>query len=122
MDRSKAFYEELGFVPVMEWAPPEGSPRICHLKLGDTILELFWFSEHQSAPPGSSELWTDLPRIGAKHLALQVESIEEAKQFVESKQWATDIEVVHGKTGVTYFFIVDPSGILLEFVQDDRRL
>lgn len=122
MQASKAFYRELGFTDAMSWAAPEGSPEIAHLKLGDTLLELFCFADHLPAPESAAALQTDLPRIGAKHFALQVGSIEDAKRFVEERGWATDVEIIHGKTGVTYFFINDPSGILLEFVQDDRNL
>lgn len=122
MQASKAFYGELGFTEAMSWTAPGGSPEIAHLKLGDTLLELFWFADHQSAPESAAKLQTDLPRIGAKHFALQVESVEEAKRFVQDKGWTDDVEIVEGKTGVRYFFIPDPSGILLEFVQDDRVL
>ena len=120
LDGSKAFYGELGFEPVLDWVGDGGSPRICHLKLGDVLLELFWFSDHRPAPVSAGRLETDLPRIGCKHFALQVESIEEAKLFVEERGWA-DVEVVEGRTGVRYFFVSDPDGILLEFVEDRRE-
>lgn len=122
MQASKAFYGELGFTEAMSWAAPGGSPEIAHLKLGNTLLELFWFADRRPGPEWAAELKTDLPRVGAKHFALQVESIEEAKRFVEDKGWAAYAEIVEGKTGVRYFFIHDPSGILLEFVEDRRDI
>lgn len=122
MDASLAFYAELGFEPVLDWADPSGSPRICHLKLGGAFLEMFWFAGHRPAPESAAQLQTDLPRIGSKHFALQVDSIEEAKAFVEARGWAGNVEITKGRTGVRYFFVPDPNGILLEFVEDHRGL
>src|SRR5512144_2509451 len=39
----------------------------------------------------ASELSSDLPRIGVKHFAFQVDSILEAKEFVEARGFATGI-------------------------------
>ncbi|HEX2149102.1 MAG TPA: VOC family protein [Actinomycetota bacterium] len=122
LERSKAFYAELGFQPVVDWADPSGSPKICHMKLGDSYLELFWFEAHLAAPESAGQLQTDLPRIGCKHFALRVDSIDEAKAFVEDKGWAAGVAVLEGRTGVRYFFVPDPDGILVEFVEDRRGL
>lgn len=122
MQSSLEFYGQLGFESAAEWADPSGSPRICHMKLGDVLLELFWFADRQPAPESAGRLETDLSRTGSKHFALQVESIADAKRFVEERGLASDIRIIEGKTGVTYFFIKDPSGILLEFVEDRRNL
>jgi len=32
---------------------------------------------------------------------------------------AKSVEIKHGRTGIDYFFIKDPSGNFIEFVQDD---
>jgi glyoxylase I family protein len=122
MAQSKAFYAELGFKPVLDWTDPSGSPQICHLKLGEAYLEIFRFADPQPAPESASGLKTDLPRIGSKHFALQVDSIEEAKTFVEERGWAAGVTIVEGRTGVRYFFVPDPDGTLLEFVEDRRKL
>ncbi|CAN5900040.1 hypothetical protein BH23ACT12_BH23ACT12_12550 [soil metagenome] len=119
MERSLDFYRQLGFQPVLDRTDPGGGLRICHLKLGEAFLELFWFAGHQPAPNSAAKLETDLPRIGLKHFALQVGSIEQAKEFVEQKGWAK-VTIVNGRTGVRYFFLPDPDGILLEFVEDRR--
>ncbi|MGH3773961.1 MAG: VOC family protein [Pseudonocardiaceae bacterium] len=60
------------------------------------------------------------PRIGVKHFALTVHSAHEAKNFVENRGIASNVVVQQGRTGVTYFFIKDPSGILVEFLEDKR--
>jgi len=56
------------------------------------------------------------------HFALKVDSVHDAKNFVESRGLASDVEIQHGRTGVTYFFLTDPSGILVEVVEDKRGL
>lgn len=122
MAASKAFYGELGFQPVLDWTDPGGSAQICHLKLGETFLEIFRFGDPQPAPESAGQLQTDLHRIGSKHFALQVDSIEEARAFVEQRGWAAGVNIVEGRTGVRYFFVPDPDGILLEFVEDRRNL
>jgi glyoxylase I family protein len=122
MGASLDFYRELGFELVVDYAGPGGSPRICHLRLGEALLELFWFQGNVPAPESASRLETDLPRVGSKHFALQVDSIDEAKAFVKARGWAPEVAVVNGRTGVRYFFVPDPNGILLEFVEDRRDL
>lgn len=122
MRESVSFYEQFGFRVVLHWKDPAGELEIAHLKLGDNYLEIFWYRDQVPAPESSTTLATDLPRIGVKHFALQVDSIQEAKRFVEDRGLASDIEIQQGRTDITYFFITDPSGILVEFVEDTRGL
>ncbi|MGH3943042.1 MAG: VOC family protein [Pseudonocardiaceae bacterium] len=121
MAESVAFYEQFGFTVARHWKDPAGALEIAHLKLGAN-LEIFWYRDQVSAPETSASLATDLPRIGVKHFALQVDSVYEAKEFVENHGIASNVEVQYGRTGVTYFFIKDPSGILVEFLEDKRGL
>ena len=120
MAESIKFYEQFGFNVVLHWKDPDGQLEIAHLKLADNYLEIFWYKNRTPAPETAALLETDLPRIGVKHFALNVDSVNEAKEFVESRGIATGIEVQQGKTGVRYFFVNDPSGILLEFLEDQR--
>lgn len=120
MAESVAFYEQFGFRVVLHWKHPDGELEIAHLKLGANYLEIFWYRDQESAPETAGTLATDLPRIGVKHFALEVRSVHEAKRFVENRGIASNVEVQQGRTGVTYFFIKDPSGILVEFLEDKR--
>ncbi len=120
MAESIAFYEQFGFRAVLHWKDPDGELEIAHLKLGANYLEIFWYRNQVPAPKTAGSLATDLPRIGIKHFALEVDSVHEAKDFVENHGIASNIEVQQGRTGVSYFFIKDPSGILIEFVEDKR--
>lgn len=122
MTESIAFYEQFGFTVVLHWKDADGELEIAHLKLGENFLEIFWHRDPAPAPESAGSLATDLPRIGVKHFALKVDSIHEAKKFVENHGLASNVEVHQGRTGIAYFFIKDPSGILVEILEDKRRL
>jgi len=122
MKRTIEFYARFGFKVAYQWQSDDASLQISHLKLGETFLELFCFKNYQEAPESSKELMSDLPRIGVKHFGLKVKSVHETKAFLIENGYQEEIEIIRGKTEVDYFFIKDPDGILLEFIQDDRGL
>jgi glyoxylase I family protein len=88
MTESVAFYEKLGFRVVVHWKDPDGELEIAHLKLGTNYLEIFWYRDQAPAPETAASLATDLPRIGVKHFALKVDSVYEAKNFIENRGMA----------------------------------
>lgn len=119
--RSVAFYTQLGFKEVHLWNADDNSLTITHLKLGDIILELFCYKDHQEAPGTIRSTKTDLPIIGTKHFGLKVASIEAAREDLTSKGIVDkDIGITQGRTGPRYFFIEDPDGILVEIAEDNR--
>ena len=122
MKKSIEFYSLFGFKEAYTWESEDKELKISHLKLGETFLELFCFKKHQEAPQSSKELMTDLPRIGVKHFGMKVKSIHETKAFILENGYQGEINIIRGHTEIDYFFIKDPDGILLEFVQDDRGL
>jgi glyoxylase I family protein len=122
LDASIAFYATLDFKPVYRWQAEDGKLTIVHLKQGGFLLELFCFDNPTAAPASSQELVSDLPRIGIKHFGMRVADIHAALTQLQAQGLADGIRVVHGRTGIDYFFIKDPDGILLEIVQDDRQL
>lgn len=115
MRESIAFYGQFGFQVAKHHREPD--LEIAHLTLADAMLELFWYRDQVPAPQSAAQLSTDLPRIGVKHLALAVSSIERAKEFAEARGLGTDIIIQNGKTGVRYFFLKDPSGNLFEILE-----
>jgi len=122
LDASVSFYGLLGFKQVFRWQADDASLVIVHLRQGAALLELFCFANTVAAPASSGQLETDLPRIGIKHFGLRVDDIHAARARMQSLGLAESINIVQGRTGVDYFFIKDPSGILVEIVQDDRDL
>lgn len=120
IDSSVKFYEKLEFTTVLQWESEDKNLTIVHMKLKDTFLELFCFSNKQDAPKSAASLDTDLPRVGVKHFGLKVESIKKAKEFVLANGLAKSVNIKRGRTEIDYFFVKDPSGNFVEFVQDDR--
>jgi catechol 2,3-dioxygenase-like lactoylglutathione lyase family enzyme len=121
MDRSVAFYEQLGFVPTRHYSNPDGAFQLVHMRLDDFIMELFSYRDSDPGGDARQRRATDLRRVGMKHFALRVESILDAKQYLESLGLASDISVTMGQKGVSYFFIQDPNGIEVEVVEDDSE-
>jgi glyoxylase I family protein len=122
LEQSIQFYSTFGFSELIKWDSVKGGLKLCHLKLDNVILELFCYETTKSAPESASTLKTDLPRIGVKHFALEVDSIDKAKQFVIDKGIVQDVEITRGTNGLSYFFIKDPDGILFELIEDKRNL
>ncbi len=121
--RSEDFYSFFGFNKVHRWEAEDKSLQIVHLKNNEgVILELFCYTAPQDAPAHTASTKTDLPVIGVKHFGLRVESIEEAKKAIEKQGITIVTEITKGRTGPLYFFIKDPDGILVEIMQDDRKL
>lgn len=121
-ERSVEFYSKLGFRRVHFWEADNKSLSISHLKLGNFILELFCYANFQPAPNSIHATATDLPVIGTKHFSLKVDSIEAAREDLAAKGIVKpDIQITQGRTGISYFFIEDPDGVLVEIVEDGRK-
>lgn len=120
MQASIRFYQALGFKQFHSWQAEDNSLHITHLKLEQITLELFCYQHNKPAPDHSHAIETDLQHIGIKHFGLQTTDIQTTKLELEQQGLANNIQIQHGRTGIGYFFIKDPDGILLEIVQDDR--
>ena len=123
LEKSKDFYEKFGFEEKLTWESPDKSLIICQLMLNGICLEIFKYENYQEMPLTAKELDTDLPRIGVKHFGLTVNSIEEMNEIlIEQGIVSEKQQIITGRTGVRYFFIKDPDGLLLEIVEDKRNL
>jgi glyoxylase I family protein len=122
IDRSVAFYSQLGFQTVLEWTADDNSLKIIHMKLGTSVLELFCYTSHFASPQSTLSLDTDLPVLGVKHFGLRTASIKDMYSRLKNIGYTPTTEIREGRTGVSYFFIKDPDGMYIEIVQDDRGL
>ncbi|MEE4025769.1 VOC family protein [Gordonia sp. PKS22-38] len=123
IERSTQFYAQFGFNEALRYDAPDGSMSVSHLRLDGLILELFSFATPSPLPDAARELSTDLPEIGVKHFGLQVDSVADTlHDFIHRGLCPASTTITDGRTGVRYFFIADPDGILVEFLQDDRVL
>ena len=121
---SVGFYELLGFRVGHRWAAGDGSLEIVHLVLGGFVLELFAYADNAGAAPLELAVGNDLRALGVKHLALRVDSLEEARRELVAR--GVDPGAIGpdtpGRTGLDYFFVRDPDGIWVEVVRDERGL
>jgi len=121
--KSQAFYEQLDFKKVGEWAPDDGSYKIVNLRNGNLMLELFCYSNPKPLPAHNQDLWQDLSVLGVKHFGLAVDSIDETQTSLQTR--GHDImyrDVNKDRSGANFFFIKDPDGILIEIIEDNRGI
>jgi glyoxylase I family protein len=121
LTKSLPFYRALGWDEVFRWSADDGSLVICHLKNGDAFLELFCYSKPLPPTHGHS-LDVDLQHIGARHIAMRVQSVADAHSHLRREGIEPLSEIKDGRTGVRYFFVRDPDGIFVEIVEDSRQL
>lgn len=116
LEESLNFYTAFGFKKIKEYH--DESVDIVLLKLKRVILEVFFYSSHSSLPNHAKTLSEDLQTVGTKHFALGVKDIDKAREFVINLGFASENPVIQkGRLGKNYFFISDPSGILLEIIE-----
>lgn len=117
------WYETLGFRPVHHWQAEDSSLRITQMKLNDTMLELFCFSDNAEAPANDRQLFDDLQQTGPRHFGLKTDCIETACQtLIDSGMTSGDTTITEGKTGIRYLFLRDPDGNFVEILEDIRNL
>ena len=118
LDVSIPFYEKnFGLKRKEKFQPEADGPVICILEKEAVTLELFQFSDFKPLPRYRKDLDSDLKTLGVKHFAFEVDTIEAAYNKLKESgvDFATDIRSLD--TGLKYFFIKDPDGILIEVVQ-----
>jgi len=121
VERSTDFYKLFGFEERASWTSDDGSLTVTHLVLDDrAVLELFCYRESRPLPKVHGDNATDLPIIGTKHFALHASDLEQAQAELAQAGVRIASDIVAGRTGVRYFFVKDPDGILVEVVDDTR--
>jgi lactoylglutathione lyase len=116
LEKSKAFYKELGFTPVMS-APfknENGIGQCCMVRRKDTILELYQLPE--------IELHEIKERRDGRidHIAFDVNNISLAYKELMKAGFAIESEPVSldfWDKGCQYFTVIGPDGERLEFNQ-----
>ena len=118
MEESVAWYEtNLGFKAVSdEYAPPLGA-RIVFIRRDDLDyeIELFQYDQPKKIPDDRLMPNSDLQTVGTKHVAFQVDDMEELKAGFLANGVDIAHEVHMGTDSV--MFIRDCNGVLLEFIQ-----
>ncbi|MGI6743158.1 MAG: VOC family protein [Clostridiales bacterium] len=110
MKAALEFYEgALGFEKAFELSDDRGNPWIVYLGVGDDqFIELFY------SAPGSEKA---KGQIGANHLCLLTDNIEEAARHLRDGGYPLDAEISRGKDGNLQCWTHDPDGNRIEIMQ-----
>lgn len=116
LDASINFYRVLGFVECYRYHDNEVT--IVHLLGQGGFVELFCYVNPTMSRSCASDV-AHSNRLGFDHFSMQVDDIYVAHN--ELREYRAS-EVALGRTGIRYFFILDPDGNRIEIVSDDREL
>ena len=116
-ERSRKFYEKLGFRTVKDYQADDGSVRILQMEKNGFLLEMFCYPDSDPTPDFVEKLDTDLHVNGAKHMALAVKDPQKAAEYLLKEGIIGEMPVIkEGRLGRPYFFIKDPDGIFVEII------
>ena len=108
---SKEFYvEKLGFEIIREIYREERQSYKLDLKLGESQIELFSFPNSPKRP-SYPEAW------GLRHLAFEVDDIEEAVKELKGKNIQVEEIRIDEYTEKKFTFFNDPDGLPLELYE-----
>ena len=119
-ERSIDFYEKLGFTVLVKKDTPEKKKKLALLRKGDLNLEMFHYDDLTNNTSNRDTIGNNVKEVGQKHFALRIDSVEDTISQLK----ASDIELASepdvGDAGYQFFFIRDPDGIWIEYVQDNK--
>lgn len=108
---SKEFYvEKLGFEIIREIYREERQSYKLDLKIGESQIELFSF-------PNSPKRPSYPEACGLRHLAFEVNDIEEAVKELKGKNIQVEEVRIDEYTGKKFTFFNDPDGLPLELYE-----
>ena len=108
---SKEFYvEKLGFEIIREIYREERQSYKLDLKLGESQIELFSF-------PNSPKRPSYPEACGLRHLAFEVDDIEEVVKELKGKNIQVEEVRIDEYTGKKFTFFNDPDGLPLELYE-----
>lgn len=109
IEKTIAFYKELGFETALQTINKEADEKVAFLKLKTLVIETY---ENKAAKFESGAI---------DHLAIDVNDIEEVYQYISKKKLNTTNDTIHflpfWKNGVRFFTIEGPNMEKIEFSQ-----
>ncbi|WP_026672401.1 SMU1112c/YaeR family gloxylase I-like metalloprotein [Alkalihalobacterium bogoriense] len=111
-ETSKTFYTEiLGLSIIQEkYRKDRDSYKLDLAVNGEYQIELFSF-------PGSPNRLSYPEAVGLRHLAFEVDSVEETKQELEEKGIGVEVIRTDETTGKRFTFFSDPDGLPIELYE-----
>lgn len=117
------FYKLLGFDKVKEWRSDSSDMVMVLLKNYENIfIELVFCNDNIPLPEHAKDYRQTLFHIGIKHLALRVESVDSALDYLIRNGIQQHSSIQMGKLGRRYFIIHDPDGAILEFTEENLNI
>lgn len=110
--RSRAFYEQLGFI--FEWGPAGPEPVAAMRHPGGLELNFILNARASSEP----NILMDVPQkhAGITHLALKIDNVDSVESALA--QAGIPISGKRGRTPVRALFVRDPDGNVIELAAD----
>ena len=109
IEKTIAFYKELGFETALQTINKEVDEKVAFLKLKTLVIETY---ENKAAKFESGAI---------DHVAIDVNDIEEVYQYISEKKLNTTNDTIHflpfWKNGVRFFTIEGPNMEKIEFSQ-----
>ena len=109
IEKTIAFYKELGFETALQTINKEADEKVAFLKLKTLVIETY---ENKAAKFESGAI---------DHVAIDVNDIEEVYQYISEKKLNTTNDTIHflpfWKNGVRFFMIEGPNMEKIEFSQ-----
>lgn len=109
IEKTIAFYKELGFETALQTINKEADEKVAFLKLKTLVIETY---ENKAAKFESGAI---------DHVAIDVNDIEEVYQYISKKKLNTTNDTIHflpfWKNGVRFFTIEGPNMEKIEFSQ-----
>ncbi|MFH0838731.1 MAG: VOC family protein [Candidatus Omnitrophota bacterium] len=119
--RSVAFYKKhFGLSRKEQYAHKDIGLMIALLGKDDITLELFEFKKHKALPEYRKTLDSDLRTLGVKHFSIEVSDIEGMYKRLTKAKVKVEAEIKLFDSGLKYFFIKDPDGILIEVMEMEK--
>lgn len=109
IEKTIAFYKELGFETALQTINKEADEKVAFLKLKTLVIETY---ENKAAKLESGAI---------DHVAIDVNDIEEVYQYISEKKLNTTNDTIHflpfWENGVRFFTIEGPNTEKIEFSQ-----
>ena len=109
IEKTIAFYKELGFETALQTINKEADEKVAFLKLKTLVIETY---ENKAAKLESGAI---------DHVAIDVNDIQEVYQYISEKKLNTTNDTIHflpfWKNGVRFFTIEGPNMEKIEFSQ-----
>ena len=109
IEKTIAFYKELGFETALQTINKEADEKVAFLKLKTLVIETY---ENKAAKLESGAI---------DHVAVNVNNIEEVYQYISEKKMNTTNDTIHflpfWENGVRFFTIEGPNMEKIEFSQ-----